>query len=97
MELGWGEMMGCHKQLQRKLILAAYLEGYLGLLGFICGALAWWQAGAASVLRTPVAHGKARGVPRGLSTACEAPRDTKLQLCKSKRGSWAMTINLCWP
>lgn len=32
--------MGCHKQLQRKLILAAYLKGYLGLRGFICVALA---------------------------------------------------------
>lgn len=32
--------MGCHKQLQRKLILAAYLKGYLGLQGFICVALA---------------------------------------------------------
>lgn len=33
--------MGCHKQLQRKLILAAYLEGYLGLQGFISVALAF--------------------------------------------------------
>lgn len=41
MELGWGEMMGCHKQLQRKLILAAYLGVYLGLQGFICVALAF--------------------------------------------------------
>lgn len=30
--------MGCHKQLQRKLILAAYLKGYLGLREFICVA-----------------------------------------------------------
>lgn len=33
--------MGCHKQLQTKLILAAYLKGYLDLLGFICVALAF--------------------------------------------------------
>lgn len=30
LEIGWGWMMGCHKQLQTKLILAAYLKGYLG-------------------------------------------------------------------
>lgn len=36
-----GETMGCHERLLQKLILAAYLEGYLGLRGVICAALAF--------------------------------------------------------
>jgi len=54
--LGWDD--GCHKQLQWKLILAAYLKGYLGLQGFICVALVF-VAGSGCLRH--YAHGKAHG------------------------------------
>lgn len=81
--------MGCHKQLQRKLILAAYLKGYLGLLGFICVALASVAGPGCLCFHVKKVCGRTQGV----MTAFKTPHSSKMQVCK--RGSWAVTINLC--
>lgn len=85
-----GETMGCHGQLPRKLILAAYLEGYLGLRGVICAALAV----GVSVLEA--GHVKRDGARHRLGARPRTPQDaTVIHTAPIHEQSGAMNITLC--